>query len=225
MYSNSLDLQNTLGLGTLIALSNDDPSASAPPLSSTNISTSVVTAKIAEGDALINAKLAQRYTVPLTTALTGTVSATTTAMTGTGTLFTTELAVNDVIVGTDGQSIVVVGITSNLAATLAVAPSTPWSGMTVSRIPALIHYCSITLAGFYLWQRRSTEVVMPADWLTRYNRVMGVAGMEGLLDALANGTLVLDNYTSVYSSESQISNTNDSINLDFSNDNSPVRNF
>src|SRR5512135_2135544 len=111
MYSTILDLQNSLGLSNLVALSND--TANVDQSLSASINSSVCVAKIAEGDALIDAKLAQRYDVPLTTALTGTVSATTTAMTGSGTRFLTELSVNDVILGTDGQSIVVLGITSN----------------------------------------------------------------------------------------------------------------
>ena len=213
MYCSQTDLQNSLGLSNLIALSND--LANVDQSNVANINATVVNAKIAEADALIDAKLGQVYDVPLTTALTGTVVASSTAMVGTGTLFTTQLSVNDCILGTDGQNLVVIGITDDTHATLAGTPSPAWSGMTVKRIPALVHYISVTLSCFYLWQRRSTELDTPADWLTRYNRVMGVAGMKGILDQLADEELLLDNYTSVASSEVGLSNITSTPQFDF----------
>lgn len=197
MYSSVKDLENRLGLSNIATLTNDTGGSTTPD-------TAICQSLIAQGDAVIDGKLGQVYSIPLTTLLTGTVAATTTAMTGTGTKFLEELSLNDAIIGTDGQIGTVIGIASDIAATLAAAPSPAWSGMTVSVIPALVHQISITLACFFAFQRRPSEVQTPADWLTQYNRVMGVAGMKGLLDQLADEELRLDATTNVLSPEGQM---------------------
>ena len=145
----------------------------------------------------------------------GTVAASSTTMNGTSTKFLTQLSVNDAILGTDGQLRIVLGITSDTVATLDSTPSPAWSGMVVSRIPALVHYISMTLAGFYLWQRRGTEGETPKDWITRYNQIVGSAQMKGTLDQLADEELLLDNYTSDISPEGSINtdNAQDAINF------------
>jgi len=178
-YSTQTDLENRIGSANLARLTNDTSGA-------TTSTTAVVNSLIQRADALINAKCSQVFDTPLQEVLSGTVSSSTTTLTGTSSAFTTELEIGDPLINlATGEIRIVASISSATSATTSVAFTTLASA-TLYRIPQIVFNISVDLACFFAMQRRFSEMEMPSDWKSVWDRIMGTPQMKGLLDQIAD---------------------------------------
>jgi hypothetical protein len=194
-YSTQTDLENRIGSSNLARITNDTAGA-------TTSTTAVVNSLIQRADALINGKCKQVYDTPLQEVLSGTISSSGVTLTGTSTAFTTELEIGDPLINrATGEIRIIDSITSATSATTSVAFTTLASA-TLYRIPQIIHTISVDLACFSGMQRRFSEMEMPSDWKSVWDRIMGTPQMKGLLDQIAD--LEIDIGLSVTSDEASI---------------------
>jgi hypothetical protein len=176
-YSKQSDLEALVGTLNLAMLTNDTANASTTDAT-------VLGNLIAQADIAIDSKAGQVYQVPLLYAQTGTVSSSSTTVTGTGTKFTQigsglGFAVNDIMVGSDGQQFRVTAVASDVSATLDGSPA--WSaGTTIQRIPGEISLISRNLTAFMCFARRFSVTEIPKEWITIK------ANMDAMLDDISN---------------------------------------
>lgn len=195
-YSSQTDLENRIGTLNLAHLTNDTSGA-------TSVNATVASALIQRADAVINGICSQVYTTPLEEVLSGTISSSSTTLTGVGTLFTSELQIGDPVKNrATGEQQIIASIASDTSATTVTAFTTPLSSATLYRVPQIIFSISVDLACFFAMQRRFSEMEMPSDWKSVWDRIMGTPQKPGQLEMISN--LQMDIGLDVSSSESDI---------------------
>lgn len=159
MYCSQTDIENLIGGPVRLAeLANDTASSSSADAA-------VVAAIIAQGDAMIDAKIGQVYQTPVLVPVSGTVSSSSVTITGTGTTFSTQFKIGDRFWISLTKIFTVIGLTSDTALTLDIAPSPALSAATVYRVPAIVSQISKVYALFLCFARRPQQLEIPKAWL------------------------------------------------------------